>query len=97
MIQSNLEVVYAIFVKSELKYIGRTNNFHRRTLEHRRSIANRKGSPRYVRAFQSLGKKWYWHDFEMNIVYDGSPEEVQKKEMELIVEHRPPGNTEFID
>jgi predicted GIY-YIG superfamily endonuclease len=87
------EVVYAISHRRKLLYIGRTNNFHRRQTEHLRNIYAGKGARRFRKAF----RKVTFSDLEFTIVFDGSRKEVKRRERELILKHRPPGNTEFLD
>ena len=87
------DVVYAITHKRKLLYIGRTNNFRRRQTEHLRNIYAGKGARRFRKAF----RKVTFSDLDFTIVFDGSRKEVRKKERELIVKHRPPANTEFLN
>ena len=64
------EVVYSISHKKKLLYIGRTNNFHRRFLEHMRAIEGgcKKNARRYKKAFRNLLVR----DLDFQMVYDGS-------------------------
>lgn len=91
------EVVYAISIKEKLVYIGRTNNFRRRQNEHMRNIYKGTGARKFRKAFQQVRMKSQWNDIEFTIVYDGTGKQVKKKERELIMKHRPIGNTEFLD
>jgi hypothetical protein len=79
-----VDVVYAISLKGKLMYIGRTNNFRRRQCEHIRNIQKQKSAPRYRIAFRGLGKRWQWSDLDFTIIYDGQPQDVKRKEEELI-------------
>ena len=92
-----VEVVYGILIGERLAYIGRTNNFARRKGEHLRNIYSGQGAHRFRLAFRRLRSIGQWHRLDFVILFDGSPEQVRKKERELILMHRPPANTEFLD
>jgi len=92
-----VHVVYGITILGKLVYIGRTNNFRRRQCEHLRNIYQGKGARRFRKVFRRIRCDGQWHNLDFHIVYDGSPREVRRVEKALILKHRPPANTEFLD
>jgi predicted GIY-YIG superfamily endonuclease len=91
------EVVYAITIKGKLVYIGRTNNFRRRQCEHLRNIYRGTGAKKFRKVFRRVRATGQWSAIDFTIVYDGTRKQVKKRERELILKHRPKGNTEFLD
>lgn len=78
-----MDIIYKIQSPSGKVYIGRTNNFERRMIEHRHFAYTKKLSSSIYKAIRKYG----WDNMTKEIICEVESNQAQKLEEELIVAH----------
>ena len=81
--KSSMDVIYKISSPNNKVYIGRTDDFNRRMIEHKHAAYTKKLSNSLYRAIRKYG----WDNMVKEIICEVESEKAQKLEEELILAH----------